>query len=110
MSLILGTVTGLVLGGAYGLLYTPRPGKENREYLKQYSEEVKVSSKDTKVKVENFTKSVANLQHELKMAQGPVAAEFKRIAHQYQNELEPRLERIQARQEQLTDTIDNMNV
>lgn len=110
MSLILGTVTGLVLGGAYGLLYTPRTGKENREYLKQYATDVKHDSQDVKTKFDHLNRSVNNLQHELQMMQGPVAAEFKRIAHQYQNDIEPRLDRIQDRQQQLNNTIDNMDV
>ncbi len=110
MSLILGTVTGLVIGGAYGLLSTPRTGKENREYLKQYTDNVKQESKDFKDKVDDVTSSVSNLQTELEMFKGPVANEFKRIIHQYQNDISPRLDRIQARQEQLNDSIDDVNI
>lgn len=110
MSLILGTVTGLVIGGAYGLLSTPRTGKENREYLKQYTDNVKQESKDFKEKVDDVMSSVSNLQTELEMFKGPVTNEFKRIIHQYQNDISPRLDRIQARQEQLNDSIDDVNI
>lgn len=110
MSLILGTATGLVIGGAYGLLHTPRSGKENRQLLKQYSHDVKESSQDVKVKFDRLDRSINNLNHELEMLQGPVAAEFKRIFHQYQVDIAPRVDRIKDRQNQLTNTVENMDV
>lgn len=110
MSLILGTVTGLVIGGAYGLFYTPRSGKENREYIKEYTDDVKEGSNDFKEKLDDVQTAVSGLQTELEIIQGPVANEFKRIIHQYQNDISPHLDRIQSRQEQLNESINDMNV
>lgn len=108
MSFLLGTATGLVIGGAYGLLHTPRKGKENREYLKTYANDVKNQSEVVKQDFDHLNRSVNTLKHELDMVQGPISAEFKAIANQYQLELEPRLARIQARQEELNKSLDNL--
>lgn len=92
---LLGTVSGLVLGGIYGLVNTPRSGKENQEALKAYIDETTYHVQDVTEKVNDLKFAVSQLTAESKFVQDEFMTDIQKIATDFQYEAEPRLRRIQ---------------
>lgn len=110
---ILGSLSGLVAGGLYGLIKTPRSGKENQEALRNYADETSDHISDVSDKVNELKDSINQLKTEISFVQTDVVDEMTLIAKEFQHEAEPRLRRIQEKadkiQTEVQDTTDNIN-
>lgn len=107
--LLLGSLGGLIVGGAAVLLTTPRSGKENRERLTTYASDVKSSSIDASNKAKHTQAKLKDLQFEIAKVQGPFLNEIKGITSDFQLEMEPRLRRIKERQTKLQADVNDLS-
>lgn len=103
---LLGTVSGLVLGGIYGLVNTPRSGKENLEALKAYIDETTYHVQDVTEKVNDLKFAVSQLTAESKFVQDEFMTDIQKIATDFQYEAEPRLRRIQEKADKIQREIE----
>lgn len=110
---LLGSLTGIVAGGLYGLIKTPQSGKENQQALKDYADETANNIQDISDKVKDLKESVNQLKTEVSFVQNDVMDEMQLIAKDFQHEAEPRLRRIKEKadkiQTEVEDTTANIN-
>lgn len=110
---VLGSLSGLVAGGIYGLIKTPRSGKENQQALRNYADETSDHLQDVSDKVSDLKDSINQLKAEVSFVQNDVMDEMTLIAKEFQHEAEPRLRRIQEKtkkiQTEAQETTDNIN-
>lgn len=104
--LLLGSLSGIVLGGIYGLVSTPRSGKENQEMLKAYIDETTYHVQDVTDKVNDLKFAVSQLTAESKFVQDEFMADMQKIATDFQYEAEPRLRRIQEKAEKIQKEVE----
>ncbi|GEK91452.1 YtxH domain-containing protein [Alkalibacterium kapii] len=98
---MLGTLSGVVVGGLYGLIKTPRSGKENQEALKNYADETSDHLSVVSDNVNDLKDSINALKKEISFVQNDVMDEMTLIAKEFQHEAEPRLRRIQEKTEKM---------
>src|SRR5690625_3343223 len=92
---LLGSLSGLVVGGIYGLIKTPRSGKENQDYLKDYIDETNRHVQDVTDKVNDLKHSISTLTNEAKFVQNEFMTDIQSTVSEFRYEAEPRLRRIQ---------------
>lgn len=95
--LILGLLTGVISGAAYGLLTTKYTGAENRAYFKQYSQRVKQDFDLAKHDVQNLSAVISNLQEDALPKAQIFQNELKHSISDLKKEAEPRSRRIEER-------------
>lgn len=103
---LLGSLSGLVLGGIYGLVKTPRSGKENQEFLKDYIDETNHHVQDVTDKVNDLKHSIGTLTNEAKFVQNEFMADVQSTVSEFQYEAEPRLRRIQDKTEKIQSEVE----
>jgi gas vesicle protein len=103
---LLGSLSGIVLGGIYGLLKTPRSGKENQEVMKEYIDDTTYHVQDVSERVKDLKSAINNLTDEGKKLQEGFVQDVQKIADEYMYEAEPRLRRIQEKAEKMTKDIE----
>ncbi|OJF95765.1 YtxH domain-containing protein [Alkalibacterium sp. 20] len=110
---LLGSLSGLVAGGIYGLIKTPRSGEENQQALKNYVDETSDHLQDVSNKVNELKISINQLTTEISFVQNDFMDEMQLIAKEFQHEAEPRLRRIQEKsgkiQTEVEDTATTIN-
>lgn len=105
MSFLLGTFTGIVAGGLFGLAKTPRSGKANQAYIKSYINELESSSQAVKNDATHLKDTLNRLQDELAYVQGSLKDSLMDTLHNFKHEATPRLKSIQRHQDKLVHDI-----
>lgn len=103
---LLGSLSGIILGGIYGLLQTPRSGKENQEHIKTYIDETTYHVQDVADRINDLKSAISQLTQEGKNLQEGFVADVQTLSDEYMNEAEPRLRRIQDQTEKITKDIE----
>lgn len=103
---ILGTLSGVVLGGIYGLLTTPRTGKENQNMLKDYINDSTDQFKDVNDKVSDLKASIQNLTDEGMKLQNEFMTDIQQLSNDYMYEAQPRLERIKRKTDKINKDLE----
>lgn len=103
---LLGTLSGVVLGGVYGLLKTPRTGKENQNMLKDYIDDSTDQFKDMNDKVSDLKASIQNLTDEGMKLQNEFMTDIQQISNEYMYEAQPRLERIKRKTDKINKDLE----
>lgn len=104
--LLLGSLSGIVIGGIYGLINTPRSGRENQEMLKAYIDETTYHVQDVNDKVNDLKFAVSQLTAESKFVQEEFMSDIQKIASDFQYEAEPRIRRIQEKAEKIQKEVE----
>lgn len=111
---LLGSLSGVVLGGIYGLVRTPRPGKQNQEMLKAYIDDTTNHVQDVTDKVNDLKSAVSRLTSEVNFVQTEFMSDMQTVAAEFQKEAEPRMrrilekaEKIQTEVQKTTDTLSS---
>lgn len=103
----LGLTAGLTGGIIAGLLTTKRSGEENRRYVKEYYEDVK---RDAAVVEQDFNR-LTSVIDQLRTEGIPLANQFVdemgETVTTYQQDIEPRLRRIEDYSNKMQKNIDN---
>lgn len=103
---LLGSLSGLIIGGVYGLVKTPRSGKENQQMVKEYIDDTTNHVQDVSDRVNDLKNAVNTLTEEGKRLQEGFAKDVQSLADDYMHETEPRLRRIQEKSDKLTEGIE----
>lgn len=103
---LLGTFSGVVLGGIYGLLTTPRTGKENQNMLKDYIDDSTDQFKDVNDKVSDLKASIQNLTDEGMKLQNEFMTDIQQLSNDYMYEAQPRLERIKRKTDKINKDLE----
>lgn len=104
---IFGTLSGVIVGGIYGLINTPRSGKDNQKALKNYADETTDYIQDISDNINDLQQSISQLKNEVSFVQNDVMDEMNLIAKEFQHEAEPRLRRIQEKTEKMQTEVQN---
>lgn len=103
---LLGSLSGIILGGIYGLLQTPHSGKENQERIKAYVDETTYRVQDVTDRVNDLKAAINQLTEEGKNLQEGFVIDVKTLSDEYMYEAEPRLRRIQDQTDKITKDIE----
>ena len=90
-----GLFLGAAAGGIYGLLKSPRTGKENRVALKSYVDDTTLLVNDVSKSVNDLKGAIAQLTNEGKNLAEEFTQDVKESVDEFSFEAEPRLRRIQ---------------
>lgn len=85
---MLGAIGGAVVSGSYVLLRTPRTGKENQEFVKEFYHTTKANVENVQDKTSDVQAAVNNLKVEATKLQLNFLPEVKGIADDFQTEAE----------------------
>ena len=99
---------GALFGGSYVLLRTPRTGKENQEFVKQFYHDTKVNVEEVQNKASNVQASLNQLKVEVAKLQTGVLPELMHVADDFKVEAQVYSRRINDGVEEITDEFDEM--
>lgn len=85
---MIGALGGAAVSGAYVLLRTPRTGKENREFIKDFYSTTKTNVENVSDKVGNVQQAVTNLKLEVNKLQLDFIPEVMHDLNDLQTEAE----------------------
>jgi len=102
-----GLLIGSVAGAAYGLLTTPRTGKENQQMMKDYIDGTTYHVQDVSEKLKNLQAAVHTLTEESKNLTTVFTEDVKQSVYSFTYEAHPRIRRIQQRAEVLSKDIQD---
>ena len=103
-----GLFLGAAAGGIYGLLKSPRTGKENRIALKSYVDDTTLLVNDVSKSVNDLKGAIAQLTNEGKNLAEEFTQDVKESVDEFSFEAEPRLRRIQEHTEKLTADMEDL--
>ena len=103
-----GLFLGSAAGGIYGLLKSPRTGKENRVALKSYVDDTTLLVNDVSKSVNDLKGAIAQLTNEGKNLAEEFTQDVKESVDEFSFEAEPRLRRIQEHTEKLTADMEDL--
>lgn len=109
MGFFKGIIFGSVVGGIYGLLKTPRSGKENREALLSYIDDTTVLVNEVSQSVNELKEAVSVLSNEGKAIVEEFTDEVTESVKDFSYEAEPRMRRITDSTEKLSEDIDALS-
>lgn len=101
-----GLFWGAVFGGLAGLLNAPQSGKETREDLKQFIETTTDDVNDVRYKVDNLRVAVQRLANEGIESARVASEEIQTSLKHFEEENQPRINRIQSSISQLQTNLD----
>ncbi|WP_027107718.1 YtxH domain-containing protein [Lacticigenium naphthae] len=104
-----GLLTGVIAGGIYGLVKTPRTGKENQEIAKEYIDDAAYHFDDVTLKVKNLKNSIQRLVDEGKTINESVVPAVEKTVKEFQYDMEPRVRRIQEKMDKINDDVEQLN-
>lgn len=103
-----GMLFGALVGGAYGLMKTPRKGTENREAMKSYLDDTTVLVQDVTDKVKDLKSAISELTNEGKSLATDFSKEMNETVQEFSYEAEPRLRRIQEQANKLNKDVQDV--
>lgn len=107
---LLGTLSGIVLGGVYGLLNTPRSGKENQEMFKAYIDDNTKQFNDVQDKLKDLKMAIQNVTDEGMKLQTEFMTDIQRISNDYLYEAQPRMDRIKRKTDKINKDVEAATV
>lgn len=107
-SFLISASVGALFGGSYVLLRTPRTGKENQEFVKQFYYDTKVNVEEVQDKASNVQASLSQLKVEVAKLQTGVMPELMHAADDFKVEAQVYSRRINDGIEEITDEFDDM--
>lgn len=106
---MLGAIGGAVVSGSYVLLRTPRTGKENQQFMKDFYHTTKANVEDVSDKASNLQASVNNLNVEVAKLQTGFLPEMMHIAKNFQTEANVYSRRINDGVQEINQEVELMN-
>lgn len=101
-----GLFWGAVFGGIAGLMNAPRSGKETRYEIKEFIDTTTDDINDVRYKVDNLKLAVQRLATEGVGSVKEASQEIETSLRHFQEENQPRVNRVQKRLEALQDNIE----
>ncbi|MDN6161722.1 MAG: YtxH domain-containing protein [Pisciglobus halotolerans] len=95
LTFLLSTLGGAIIGGSYVLIRTPRSGKENQLFVKNFLETTQKNIDDVSVQAAELQDSLNNLNTEIKKVQQTFIPEVSDISEDFKNNAKVSNRRIQ---------------
>lgn len=102
LTFLLSTVGGALIGGSYILIRTPRSGKENQLFVKDFIQTTEKNIDNVSNQVHGLKQSLNNLNFEIQNIQEAFVPELLEITDDFKNHAEVSNRRIQ-------NDLDNIN-
>lgn len=106
---MLGAIGGAVVSGGYVLLRTPRTGKENQEFVKDFYKTTKANVENVQDKTSDVQSAVNDLKVEATKLQLDFLPEVMGIANDFQTEAEVYTRRINDEVQIIQQEVNLMN-
>lgn len=106
---MLGAIGGAVASGTYVLLNTPRTGKENQKFVKEFYYTTKENVEYVSDEAANVQNAVTNLKLEANKLQLDFIPEIKRSADDFKTETEVYTRRINDGIQEINQEVEAMN-
>ncbi|EKB54430.1 YtxH domain-containing protein [Facklamia hominis] len=106
-SFIQGFWTGLGLGVLAGLMNAKRPGHETRQLLRLKIDRTSQDVHDLRFSLDNLSQSIQHLSKEGILSVNEAVEAVSESLKHFQEENQPRLKRVKAQVNQLTDTLQS---
>lgn len=106
---MLGAIGGAVVSGTYVLLNTPRTGKENQKFVKEFYYTTKENVEHVSDKAANTQNAVTNLKLEANKLQLDFIPEVMRTADDFKTEAEVYTRRINDSIQEINQEVEAMN-
>lgn len=106
---MLGALGGAALGGSYVLLNTPRSGRDNQLFIKNFVETTQTNIEDVTEKNENLQNALSNLNAEVEKLQAGFIPEVTSIADDFSNEVNVYMRRINDGVSEINSEVEDMN-
>ncbi|KAF1304579.1 YtxH domain-containing protein [Candidatus Enterococcus willemsii] len=107
---IKGLAFGAAVGGASGLLFAPRSGKETQQMVETYIDDVTDATKEFNESLQNFQQAVRETQKTVQATAPIVSTSIKKSVEAFKFQAEPRVARINEQVEQLQNHIATLPV
>lgn len=95
ITFLLASLTGSLIGSSYVLLRTPRSGKENQIFVKEFIESTQENIDDVSKQVSGLEGSLNNLNREIKNIQQSFIPDLLDITEDFKNNADISSRRIQ---------------
>lgn len=109
LTFLLSTIGGAVIGGSYVLIRTPRSGKENQEFIKDFIETTQANLENVSEEASNLGESLNHLTSEVKHIQQYFIPEMLDIVGDFKEDAEISSRRIQHEMDEINHEIENMD-
>lgn len=106
---MIGALGGALVSGSYVLLRTPRTGKENQEFIKDFYYTTKANVNDVQDKASNVQDSMNQLNVEVAKLQTGFLPEVMGIADNFKTEAEVYTRRINDGVQEINQEVELMN-
>jgi len=106
---MLGAIGGAVAGGSYVLLRTPRTGKENRRFMKDFVQTTKANVETVSNEAQDVEKAVQNLRTEANKLQLDFIPDIMDTADDFKTEADVYQRRINDGMNIITNEVDALN-
>lgn len=110
LTFLLSTLGGAVIGGSYVLIRTPRSGKDNQEFVKNFMNNTKKNLDDVTHKASNLENSLTNLTLEIKNIQKNVVPDLVDIVQDFEKDAKVSNRRIQDEMHEINREINSLNL
>lgn len=101
-----GLFWGAVFGGFAGLLNAPHKGEVTRTHVKNYLQQATDDVDDVRYKVDNLSHAIMRLKDEGLMSLKEATTDIQGAVEKFSQENQPRINRIQAKINQLESSIE----
>lgn len=109
LTFLLSTLGGAVIGGSYVLIRTPRSGKENQLFVKNFIQRTEKNVDHLSDQVLGLQQSLNNLNHEIQNVQEVFVPELLEITDDFQNHAEVANRRIKNDLDNINNELNHLN-
>jgi len=106
---MLGAIGGAVAGGSYVLLRTPRTGKENRRFMKNFIQTTKANVENVQDEAKNVEEATQNLNTEINKLQLGFIPDVMNTVNDFKTEADVYSRRINDGINIITNEVDSLN-
>lgn len=103
-------LAGVLIGGSYVLIRTPRTGKENQEFVKNFIQTTQANVQNVSEQAQGVEQAIQNLTTEIQKIQVDFIPEMIDIAEDFKNEVTISTRRINDEVEDINREIDHLDL
>lgn len=109
LTFLLSTIGGAIIGGSYVLIRTPRSGKENQLFVKDFIQTTEKNVDHLSNQVLGLQQSLNQLNNEIQNVQDVFVPELLEITDDFQNHAEVSSRRIKSDLDNINNELNHLN-
>lgn len=110
LTFTLSALAGALLGGSYVLIRTPRTGKENQEFVKDFIQTTQDNLQNVSEQALNMEQAIQNLTTEIQIVQETFIPEVMMIAEDFKTESAISTRRINDEMHEINRELENLDL